>query len=66
MNRVCAYTTPKRDKQRLQLQSLQQKAQLYEALLGDIISEATMHANISINDIFKVCHRTEINSAFSG
>jgi hypothetical protein len=61
MDRICTYTTSKRATQRLQLQSLQQKAQLYEVLLGDIISQGTIRENISIENIIKVHHRTEPN-----
>ncbi|KAJ5457466.1 hypothetical protein N7475_008854 [Penicillium sp. IBT 31633x] len=37
----------------MQLQSLQQKAQSYEGLLGEIISQATVQENISIQNVFK-------------
>lgn len=56
LNRVCTYTGSKRDNQRLQLQSLQQKSELYEQLLGDIIAKATVNENISIQNVFKVRH----------
>lgn len=57
LNRVCAYTGSKRDKQRLQLQSLQRKAHIYEELLGEIIPQVAVHENISIENVFKVCHQ---------
>jgi hypothetical protein len=61
MNRVCTYAASKRDTQRLKLRSLQQKAQVYETLLGEIISQATIHENISIENVVKVCHQPRPN-----
>jgi hypothetical protein len=57
LNRDCTYTASKRDKQHMQLQSLQQKAQIYESLLDEITSQATIHENISIENVFKVRHQ---------
>lgn len=54
LNRACIFTGFKKDHQRMQLQSLQQKAQSYEGLLGEIISQATVQENISIQNVFKV------------
>lgn len=56
LNRHCTYTGSKRDKQQQQLQSLQRKAQIYQALLGEIISQTSVHENVSIGNIVKVCY----------
>lgn len=39
-------------------QSLQCKAKIYEALLGEITFQATITENISIQNVFKICHPT--------
>lgn len=54
LNRVCTYTGSKREKQRLQLQNLQKKAQLYETLLAEIIPQAALRENTSVENVFKV------------
>lgn len=56
LDRVCAYTGSKRDHQKLQLVSLQRKVEVYEELLGEIISQANTNQKVSINNIIKVCH----------
>ncbi|KAJ5559258.1 hypothetical protein N7535_009486 [Penicillium sp. DV-2018c] len=37
----------------MQLQSLQQKAKVYEEMLAELASQATIHENISIQNVFK-------------
>ena len=54
LNRACAYTGSKRDKQRLQLQNLERKAHIYETLLGEVIPQVALHENVSIENILKV------------
>jgi hypothetical protein len=54
LDRVCTYTVSKRDNQKLQLQSLQRKVEVYEALLGEILAQATINERISVNNIIKV------------
>lgn len=56
LNRHCVYTGSKRDRRQQQLQSLQRKAQIYQALLGEIMSQTTVHENVSIGNIVKVCY----------
>ena len=54
LDRVCTYTVSKRDNQKLQLYSLQRKVEVYEALLGEIIAQATINERVSVNNIIKV------------
>jgi hypothetical protein len=54
LDRVCTYTGSKRDNQKLQLDSLQRKAEVYEALLDEIIAQATINERVSVNNIIKV------------
>ncbi|KAJ5121028.1 uncharacterized protein N7515_008989 [Penicillium bovifimosum] len=53
MGRVCTYTSSKRDHQRMHLQSLQEKTKVYEELLAEVASQASIHGNISIQNVFK-------------
>ncbi|KAJ6071108.1 hypothetical protein N7499_009122 [Penicillium canescens] len=64
LDRVCTYTGSKRDNQKLQLHSLQRKIEVYEALLGEIIAQATINERVSVNNIIKK-HFTASPEVFS-
>ncbi|OQD83155.1 hypothetical protein PENANT_c018G04386 [Penicillium antarcticum] len=53
LDRACTYTGSKRDNQKLQLVSLQRKVEVYEELLGEIISQAKINQNVSVKNIIK-------------